>query len=474
MLFNSFVFAVFFPVILALYWMLSFRLQNILLLVSSYFFYGYWDWRFLSLIAISTIVDYITGLKIEKVKKEQPTKAKMWLWVSIITNLSILGFFKYFNFFIDSLAVILSSSGINPDGLYLSIILPVGISFYTFQTMSYTIDIYRGKMTPTKDFIGFAVYVSFFPQLVAGPIERAKRLLPRILDKRIFNRNQFYEGLHLILLGLFKKVYVADNLAPFVDKIFLASSYTGFEVIAGAYLFAFQIYCDFSGYSDIARGCAKCMGIELMINFKYPYVAINPSDFWKRWHISLSSWLGDYLYIPLGGNQEGTLKTYRNLSLTMLLGGLWHGASMVFVLWGAYQGAFLIGHRLLKSVFDKFAHLSNKIPRSLSKIIKIFFMFQFVCIGWIIFRAESITQLKEMTIALFTWQGYSDIIILQPLFQFALPLVIFEMVYSIITKNEWSNFKRVPIWTKSIIYAVMFYLFAFYGASAESFIYFQF
>lgn len=478
MFFNSFAFAIFFPTVLALYWMLSFRLQNVLLLVSSYFFYGYWDWRFLSLIALSTVVDYITGLKIEQVNNEESgassQKAKKWLWISVITNLSILGFFKYFNFFIDSFAALLVSSGVNPDGLYLNIILPVGISFYTFQTMSYTIDIYRGKMTPTKDFVSFAVYVSFFPQLVAGPIERAKKLLPRILQKRTFDLNQFYEGLHLILLGLFKKVYVADNLAPFVDKIFSSGSYTGFEVIAGAYLFAFQIYCDFSGYSDIARGCAKCLGIELMVNFNYPYIALNPSDFWKRWHISLSSWLADYLYIPLGGNKGGTLLTYRNLSLTMLLGGLWHGASWVYVLWGAYQGIFLIGHRLLTPVFEAISTFSNKVPKVVSNFVKRFFMFQLVCVGWIIFRANSVGQIKSMAISLFTWEGNSDLALIDPLIQFALPLVLFELFYSLVTDNEWSNFKNVPAWTKSVVYAAMFYLFAFYGASAESFIYFQF
>lgn len=478
MLFNSFEFAIFFPIVLVLYWMLSLRFQNILLLVGSYFFYGYWDWRFLSLIAISTIVDYITGLKIEQVNKGQSgtnnKKAKMWLLVSIVTNLSILGFFKYFNFFIDSLSAILISSGINPDGLYLNIILPVGISFYTFQTMSYTIDIYRSKMTPTKDFISFAVYVSFFPQLVAGPIERAKKLLPRILNKRTFDLNQFNEGVHLILIGLFKKVYVADNLAPFVDNIFSANSYTGVEVIAGAYLFAFQIYCDFSGYSDIARGCAKCLGIELMVNFNYPYVAINPSDFWKRWHISLSSWLADYLYIPLGGNKGSAIKTYRNLFITMLLGGLWHGASWVYVLWGLYQGIFLIGHRLLKTTFKYLNNISQKIPNSILRFIKIFFMFQFVCVGWIIFRAKSINQIKEMSIALFTWQGNADFTLFYPLLRFALPLVIFEITYTIVTKNEWNNIVRVPTFIKSALYATIFYLFAFYGASAESFIYFQF
>ncbi|MEW6411005.1 MAG: MBOAT family protein [Candidatus Zixiibacteriota bacterium] len=478
MLFNSFEFAIFFPVILVLYWLLSLRYQNILLLVGSYFFYGYWDWRFLSLIALSTIIDYFAGLKIEQAHQAGPAKSEkkkqFWLLTSIFANLGILGFFKYFNFFVDSFAALLGAAGVNSEGLYLNIILPVGISFYTFQTMSYTIDVYRGIMKPTRSLLGFAVYVAFFPQLVAGPIERAKNLLPRILGKRQFNLDQFFEGTHLILLGLFKKVYVADNLAPYVDSIFASASHTGFEVIAGAYLFAFQIYCDFSGYSDIARGCAKCMGIELMVNFRYPYVAVNPSDFWKRWHISLSSWLADYLYIPLGGNRKGDAATYRNLSLTMLLGGLWHGASWVFVLWGAYQGALLIGHRLLKSLFSKLEGLTGVVPAAVKKTLKIFIMFQFVCVGWIIFRAESMSQIREMTSALLYWQGRSDLTLLKPLVQFALPLVLFEVLYTLVTKNEWANFQKVPTLVKSAAYAVVFYLLTFYAARAESFIYFQF
>ena len=458
--------------------MFSLRLQNIFLLVSSYFFYGYWDWRFLSLIAISTIIDYFTGLKIEQANKEKSEKshknAKKWLLVSIITNLSILGFFKYFNFFIDSLAAILISSGINPDGLYLNIILPVGISFYTFQTMSYSIDVYRGEMKPTRDFIGFAVYVSFFPQLVAGPIERAKKLLPEIINKRTFNLDQFYEGLHLILLGLFKKVYVADNLAPYVDNIFSSNSYTGSEVIAGAYLFAFQVYCDFSGYSDIARGCAKCLGIELMVNFNYPFVAINPNDLWRRWHISLSSWLADYLYIPLGGNRKGTVKTYRNLFITMLLGGLWHGAAWNFVLWGAFHGILLVIYKAVRTIYGNYTQIGTFINSKIKYLFKMVLMFQFFCLALVIFRSQSPNHAIDMFVALFTWRGGTDFNLFLPLLQFAGPLVAFEIFYYLITNDIWDNFQKIPVWIRTVSYAIIFYLISFYGASAESFIYFQF
>jgi alginate O-acetyltransferase complex protein AlgI len=352
--FNSFAFAVFLPTVLLLYWALPKRGQNLLLLGASYFFYGYWDWRFLSLLAISTVVDYTAALRIERehggLDSTSRRRKKVWLLASLCTNLGLLGFFKYFNFFADSFAELLASLGLTVNPMYLSVVLPVGISFYTFQTMSYTIDVYRGRMPATRRFFDFALYVSFFPQLVAGPIERAAVLLPQILNHRCFSRVQFLDGTHLIFWGLFKKVFVADNLAPVADRIFAAGSCSAAETLLAAYAFAFQIYCDFSGYSDIARGCAKCMGFELMLNFDHPYVAENPREFWQRWHISLSTWLRDYLYIPLGGNRGGNLLMYRNLALTMLLGGLWHGAAWTFVIWGAYQGVLLIGHRIIETI----------------------------------------------------------------------------------------------------------------------------
>ena len=461
-----------------LYWILPFRAQNAMLLIASYVFYGYWDWRFLSLIAISTIVDYVTGLKIQeahvKNADDVERKKKFWLTVSMCSNLGILGFFKYYNFFASSFADLMISMGVTVDPLYLNIILPVGISFYTFQTMSYTIDVYRGEMQPTRQFWDFALYVSFFPQLVAGPIERARELLPRILNKRTFSKAQFYEGLHLILLGLFKKVFVADNLGPYIDRIFKASDPTGFEVLVGGWGFAFQVYCDFSGYSDIARGCAKCMGIELMINFNHPYVAENPVERWQRWHISLSTWLRDYLYIPLGGNRGGELKTYRNLALTMLLGGLWHGAGWNFILWGAWEGILLVVHRLAKPYWKTHTFIQDHVPPLTRKLFKIFLMFQLVTVGLIIFRTHSIKHMWHLWGNIFTMKGIVDAGILMPLVWYALPLAAYEFIQYQISQDKWEGIQRVSPWLRTVVYAVFVYLIAFHGASAQSFIYFQF
>ncbi len=475
MLFNSFTFAVFFPIVFIFYWKLPHRGQNYFLLAASYLFYGFWDWRFLSLIFISTLVDYITGIKIDNANQQKTDKnKKIWLIISLCTNLGILAYFKYFNFFIDSFSEIINSAGFDSSGWQLHIILPVGISFYTFQTMSYTIDIYRNKMKANHHFFDFALYVSFFPQLVAGPIERAKVLIPRILNKRTFNKNQFIDGIHLIFWGLWKKVFVADNLSPIVDRIFSMSTPSGFDVLVGAYAFAIQIYCDFSGYSDIARGCAKCLGFELMLNFRHPYVALNPSDFWLRWHISLSSWLRDYLYISLGGNKKGNIRTYINLITTMLLGGLWHGASWIFVVWGAYQGILLIGHRLFNPIFKATENISNLFPHSIRRFVKIFVMFQLVCGGWIIFRAESISQIKDMIYAIFTWRGVSDFSVLPSLLLFIGPLLIIEGLQVVLDCDEVYDNTKVPVWIKSIAYSMFFYLLVYHGASAQSFIYFQF
>lgn len=472
MLFNSFAFALFFPIVLLLYWVLPFRAQNFMLLFASYFFYGYWDWRFLSLIAISTIVDYVSGLKIKA--HDSPIVKKRWLILSICTNLGILGFFKYYNFFAESFADVLTSIGVAIDPLYLNIILPVGISFYTFQTISYTIDVYRGKMEPTNHFWDFALYVSFFPQLVAGPIERAKDLLPRILNKRTFNKAQFYEGLHLILLGLFKKVFVADNIGPYVDRIFRAPDPSGFDVLCGGWMFAFQVYCDFAGYSDIARGCAKCMGIELMVNFNHPYIAVNPVERWQRWHISLSTWLRDYLYIPLGGNRGGEVKTYRNLGLTMLLGGLWHGAAWNFVLWGAWEGVMLIVHRLCKPFWDTHTFVQEYIPEIVRKLFKIFLMFNLINVGLIIFRTNSIAHMWQLWGNVFTMQGSVNPSTLLPLLWYALPLTVYEFIQYQLSQDKWERIDRIPSWARIIVYSVFVYLIAFHGASAQSFIYFQF
>ncbi|MCL4123644.1 UNVERIFIED_CONTAM: hypothetical protein GTU68_011358, partial [Idotea baltica] len=338
MLFNSFVFWIFFGVVFALYFRLRHREQNLLLLIASYFFYGCWDWRFLGLISLSTFIDYFIG---KAVGESESQKTKKWLvGLSMVSNLSILGFFKYYGFFATELEQLLTSIGAPIMMPTFYVILPVGISFYTFQTMSYTIDVYRGDCEACDSFLDFAVYVSFFPQLVAGPIERAKHFLPQVIAPRTITADHFKQGLLLIAVGMFRKVVIADNMAPIANAIFASNvdDLSGAEILLGVYAFAFQIYGDFSGYSAIARGIAKWMGFDLMVNFRMPYFATTPSDFWQRWHISLSQWLRDYVYIPLGGNRFGTLMTYRNLLLTMLIGGLWHGANWTFIIWGAFHG----------------------------------------------------------------------------------------------------------------------------------------
>ena len=408
MVFNSFQFAVFFIIVFILYLSCSHRWQNRLLLLASYVFYSAWDWRFLSLIWISTILDYFCGIIIYR--SADIKKKRIFLFISILGNLSILGFFKYFNFFSENLQFLLSAFSINIHPHFLKIILPVGISFYTFQTMSYTIDIFRKEMEPTKHFFDFALFVAFFPQLVAGPIERAKHLLPQMLNPRIVTLNKINEGCFLVFWGLFQKVFIADNLAKLVDPVFnVPPPYNGLSVILAVYAFAFQIFCDFAGYSNIARGLSKCMGFDLMVNFKMPYFSSNPKEFWQRWHISLSSWLRDYLYIPLGGNRKGEIRTYINLILTMLLGGLWHGASWTFIIWGIYQGGLLVLYRLLKPVLEKLFEFESAIGKRISKIICIILFFQLTCIGWLIFRCQTLTQLAEMLKSLlfdFSWNFY--------------------------------------------------------------------
>ena len=399
MLFNSLEFGIFFIVVYALYLGASHRLQNKILLIAGYIFYGWWDWRFLGLLWLSTIVDFYCALQMDK-SSEVRTR-KRYLWLSIGFNLVLLGFFKYFNFFASSFERLAESFGWQVDPVTLHIILPVGISFYTFQSMSYVLDVYRRQVKATGRFWDYAVFISFFPQLMAGPIERAAHMLPQVINPRKISRAQFQEGGYLIFWGLFQKIFVADNLAPIVDQLFTpGTAYHGPLVLLGAYAFAFQVYCDFAGYSNMARGLSKCMGFDLMVNFNLPYFAVNPSDFWKRWHISLSTWLRDYLYIPLGGNRKGPLRTYLNLMLTMTIGGLWHGASWHFVAWGAYHGMLLILHRLLQPVLSRLVFPEKSLKARLWFLARVIAVFHLVCIGWIFFRAASLTQAFGMLIAL--------------------------------------------------------------------------
>ncbi len=391
MLFNSLAFLVFLPVVLLLYFPLRHRYQNYLLLVASYVFYGWWDVRFLSLLLISTVVDYTCAWRMGATNDDR--QRKRYLLVSIFTNLGILGFFKYFNFFVESVAPLLGRFGMQADDLTLRIILPVGISFYTFQSLSYTVDVYRRQMKPVKNFVDVALYISFFPQLVAGPIERAVHLLPQVRKERTFEADRFIDGIWLVLVGYVKKVVIADRCAAIVAGGFTGTGLPaeGLDTWMIVYAFAFQIYGDFSGYSDIARGVAKLLGFDLMVNFVAPYFVTNPSSFWRNWHISLSTWLRDYLYIPLGGSRLGAVRTYFNLAVTMLLGGLWHGAAWAFVVWGAYHGALLVAHRLARPVLESVGGVlpAGRHWTRLYRAAGIAFFFHLTCIGWLIFRVGS-------------------------------------------------------------------------------------
>ncbi|MDD2239926.1 MAG: MBOAT family protein [Kiritimatiellae bacterium] len=470
MIFNSLVFWVFFAVVYGVYRALPHRGQNILLLVSSYFFYGWWDWRFLSLIFISTVVDYWAGLAIDGAGPNE-RRRRMAIWVSMATNLGILGFFKYFNFFADNLVVLLQTIGVTTPIRHLNIILPVGISFYTFQTMSYTLDIYRGQLRATRRFIDFAAFVSFFPQLVAGPIERAAKLLPQIANPRVISREDMQSGAWLVFWGLFKKCVIADNLAVLVDGVFGVETATGATALLALYAFAFQIYCDFSGYSDIARGLARWMGIKLMLNFNNPYFAANPKDFWARWHMSLSTWLRDYLYISLGGNRRGPRRRYVNLMLTMVLGGLWHGAAWTFVVWGAFHGFLLVAYHAWTAWFASQGGVASKRWIWARRVL----MFHVVCLGWLFFRAASLTQaghMLQLIVTNFAWNVQATNMLVA-LTLFCLPLWVVQNLQvasgRLTAPTELSLLPRVALYAVLILMGV-----ALGNTGGGAFIYFQF
>ncbi len=389
---------------LALCWNLKPYARSVVLLIASYIFYGWWDWRFLGLIFLSSSIDYVGALFIERNRERGLSKnwVKLPLIVSVCSNLIILGFFKYFNFFLDSANSILRNGGSDFSFSPLNIILPVGISFYTFQAISYSVDVYRGLLKPTKSLLHFLLYTSFFPQLVAGPIERSTNLLPQLIASPKPNWHMAALGLPLVLLGFFKKMVIADNLAPIVESAFALNIDSPTDLLIGVYAYAIQIYCDFSGYTDIARGTSRFFGYELRLNFNLPYFSRGPKEFWTRWHISLSEWLRDYLYIPLGGNRSTKVRHYMNLALTMILGGLWHGAAWTFVLWGFYQGFLLIGERIYRS----FKPESTQQTR-VQFLISIFMFFQLICLGWLIFRAQSIPHLLTMGSILVKVQDYA-------------------------------------------------------------------
>jgi alginate O-acetyltransferase complex protein AlgI len=382
MVFNSITFLVFFLSFFLLYWTIICRLplryRNLFILIASYIFYGWWDWRFLSLIIFSSVFDFMLGLKIDNAPSLRARN--LFISFSLLINLGILGFFKYYNFFVDSFFDLFSHFSIHLNKSTLKIILPVGISFYTFQSLSYTIDVYRKQLKPTKDLIAFFAFVAFFPQLVAGPIERAKNLLPQFHVRKEYNHSLTVAGFRMALWGLFKKIVIADNLGLIVDRIFDPAFHGNvITIIVGTFLFSFQIYCDFSGYSDIAIGIAKTLGFELMDNFHTPYFSKSFTEFWRRWHISLSTWFRDYVYIPLGGNKKGSKKTFINLFITFVLSGLWHGANINYMLWGALHGSMLI-------IEKKFKLFKNGTFRSL-------IVFIIVSIFWLPFRAKDMHHL---------------------------------------------------------------------------------
>ncbi len=393
MSFNSIDFALFVPIVFVVYWFVvnrNLKVQNAFLLIMSYVFYGWWDYRFLSLLLISTIIDYFVGIGLGKTDNQ--IKRKCLLAISVVCNLGLLGFFKYYNFFVTNIETVFTFLGRPIELGTLRVILPVGISFYTFQTMSYSIDVYRRAMKPTKDFIAFASYVTFFPQLVAGPIERATNLLPQFLRKRRFVYENAVDGLTQILWGLVQKVVIADACAPMVNEIFANhGSYSASTLVVGAVLFAFQIYGDFSGYSDIAIGTSKLFGFSLMRNFSYPYFSRDIAEFWRRWHISLSTWFRDYLYVPLGGSRKGKWASVRNILIIFLVSGFWHGANWTFIVWGALNAAFFLPLLLLSRNRANVGIVAQdrRFP-TVTELLSIAGTFCVTLVGWVFFRARSV------------------------------------------------------------------------------------
>lgn len=470
MLFNSFEFAIFLPIVFALYWFVfnrSIKVQNFFLLVCGYVFYGWWDWRFLFLIAFSTLFDFSIGILLQKTDDE---KKRKWLFISSCAiNIGFLAFFKYFNFFVDNFILAFHSIGYNLNPLTLKIVLPVGISFYTFQSLSYTTDIFRKKITPTTDLISFAAFISFFPQLVAGPIERAAHLLPQFKQQRVFDKSMAIQGMRQILWGLFKKIAVADTLASYVDSIFASHQHLPASTLAlGVIYFAVQIYCDFSGYSSIAIGTARLFGFTLMQNFNYPYFSKSVSEFWKKWHISLTSWFRDYVYIPLGGSYKGKPRTVFNTLAVFTLSGFWHGANWTFIIWGLLNGLFM-----MPALF-KGKNKSNPSSTTLNSILQMVITFLLICFTWIFFRSANLQEAMSYYSHLFSgsFLSYPK----QHGMSVTLPLIfILFMVEWIrsekITHFRFESFSRPLRWSCYIVLVIA--CLAFFKQN-QSFIYFQF
>lgn len=458
--------------VLIAYLALPHRLQNLMLLCASYVFYGWWDWRFLGLLILASGAAYASALLIDGTENRRRRKAFVALGVT--ANLGILCVFKYWDFFIVSLMDGLAAIGTPAQLPLLELVLPIGISFFTFQTISYVVDVYRKSIGADRNIVDVFLYVSFFPQLIAGPIERGAHFLPQIRLPRTRGADNVASGIYLALWGFFKKIVIADNLALLVGEVFSRPDPSGLAVVLACYAFAFQIYCDFSGYTDIARGIARTMGFDLLVNFRLPYFATNPSDFWQRWHISLSSWLRDYLYIPLGGNRGGAARTYRNLALTMLLGGLWHGAAWNFALWGAYQGALLVTFGLFRSRNVARA-VTRQTRRGFIFWLSVFGFFQLTCFGWLLFRAEDASQIGRLIRAILFNPIGDDVSrdFIVKLFALVVPLICFQIFqYYRRDMEPWRGWRVAP----NVAFCLgVFYAIIFLGNHEQPlFIYFQF
>lgn len=482
MFFNSIDFAIFLPIVFILYWYVTnrnLRTQNLLIVAASYLFYGWWDWRFLSLIIFSTTVDFWVGFQLKKTDHQQ--RRKTLLWTSILVNLGFLGFFKYYNFFLDNFITAYSFFGTEIKANSLNIILPVGISFYTFQTLSYTIDIYKRKLEPTKDFVAFAAFVSFFPQLVAGPIERATNLLPQFNKQRTFDYSKAVDGMRQILWGLFKKVVIADNCAEYANQIFNNSAHlNGSTLVLGALFFTFQIYGDFSGYSDIAIGTARLFGFDLMRNFAYPYFSRDIAEFWRRWHISLSTWFRDYLYIPLGGSRGGTLMKVRNTFIIFIVSGFWHGANWTFIAWGALNAIYFLPLLLTNNNRSNLRIVAEgKSLPSPKELMLILCTFGLTAFAWIFFRAENMGHafsyiIKIFSASLFELPEFREM-------KSALVTILLTCTFVVV---EWTGRnKQYAIadlglkWKSPVRYAMYYAIIMaifWFGGKEQQFIYFQF
>ncbi len=485
MLFNSLHFALFLPLIFILYWFLfnrTVRIQNSLLLVSSYFFYACWDYRFLFLLIFSTLLDYFTALRMKETEK--PHLRKFWFWLSVCINLGFLAIFKYYNFFSSSFAQALALVGIKANFVTLSMILPVGISFYTFHGLSYVIDVYKKRIQPVSNFVDYSVFVSFFPLLVAGPIERATHLLPQIRAKRSFDYSTAMDGMRQILWGLFKKVVIADNCAEYANTIFAHSAhFSGSTNLLGAIMFATQIYCDFSGYSDIALGTARLLGIELLRNFAFPYFSRDMAEFWRRWHISLSSWFRDYVYIPLGGSKVPKWKSIRNIFIIFLLSGFWHGANWTFLFWGALNALYFLPLLLLNRNRNNLEIVAKgkRLP-SIKELFQMFTTFALTVLAWIFFRADTLNDAFHFLSRIFSRslfslpQGNAFIASFHPYVVFLL-IVILIIVEWFGREYKHALADMGLVKNKTIRY-LTYYLLAmtifFVGGKGQHFIYFQF